>query len=118
LKPVREALILSGEGAEVKSYASAGQVLLLLGFVPAYGALASRVGRMRLITGVTLFFVACLAGFYLFAGAKLPHLGLLFYILVGIFNVSIVAQFWSYANDVYTPEAGKRLFAIIAFGST
>ena len=35
IKPVREALILSGEGAEVKSYASAGQALLLLALVPA-----------------------------------------------------------------------------------
>jgi len=30
----------------------------------------------------------------------------------------IVAQFWSYANDVYTPDQGKRLFAIIGFGQT
>ena len=37
IKPVREALILAGEGAEVKSYAAAGQALLLLGLVPAYG---------------------------------------------------------------------------------
>ena len=116
--PVREALILAGEGAEVKSYSAAGQVLILLGFVPAYGALANRLGRIRLISGVTMFFVACLAAFYLLTGANLPHLGIAFYIWVGIFNVSIVAQFWSYANDLYTPEAGKRLFAIIAFGST
>ena len=34
IKPVREALILAGGGAEVKSYASAGQALLLLGAVP------------------------------------------------------------------------------------
>jgi AAA family ATP:ADP antiporter len=40
IKPVREALILSGDGAEVKSYASAGQALLLLGAVPLYGWLA------------------------------------------------------------------------------
>jgi len=118
LKPVREALILSGEGAEAKSYAAAGQVLLLSGFVPAYGALAARLGRMRLITTVTLFFVACLVGFYLLIGVGLSHLGLVFYIWIGIFNIAIVAQFWSYANDVYTPEAGKRLFAVIAFGST
>jgi AAA family ATP:ADP antiporter len=118
LKPVREALILAGEGAEVKSYAAAGQVLILLAFVPAYGALAARVGRIRLITGVTLFFVACLVAFYLVANTRLPHLGLIFYIWIGIFNVAIIAQFWSYANDLYTPEAGKRLFAVIAFGST
>ena len=37
LKPVREALILSGSGgAEIKSYVAAGQTLLLLGAVPLY----------------------------------------------------------------------------------
>ncbi|HET6616619.1 MAG TPA: Npt1/Npt2 family nucleotide transporter, partial [Gemmatimonadota bacterium] len=28
------------------------------------------------------------------------------------------AQFWSYANDVYSNEAGKRLFPLVAFGGS
>ncbi|MCP5118145.1 MAG: hypothetical protein GY953_45605, partial [bacterium] len=48
LKPIREALILSQAGAEVKSYASAAQALLFLLVVPAYGAFASRVNRVWL----------------------------------------------------------------------
>jgi AAA family ATP:ADP antiporter len=32
--------------------------------------------------------------------------------------LSIIAQFWSYANDVYTKEAGDRLFPIIGIGMT
>ena len=43
--------------AEVKTYAAAGQALVLMGFVPAYSWFASRVDRVRLIVGVTLFFV-------------------------------------------------------------
>src|SRR6187549_1498747 len=58
IKTVREPLILLGGGAEVRSYAAAGQALLLMGFVPLYGFVASRVDRMKLIVGVTLFFVA------------------------------------------------------------
>src|SRR5919202_4912481 len=58
IKPVREALILSGEGAEVKSYASAGQAVLLLGLVPAYGLLADRLPRRGLLNAVTAFFAA------------------------------------------------------------
>jgi hypothetical protein len=49
LKTAREALILSQGGAEVKSYSSAGQALLLLAIVPLYGVLASRVSRVRLV---------------------------------------------------------------------
>ena len=56
LKTAREMFILSEGGAEVKSYSSAGQAILLLGLVPAYGAYASRVNRIRLVRWVTLFF--------------------------------------------------------------
>src|SRR5262245_54870669 len=60
IKTVREPLILLGGGAEVRSYASAGQALLLMGFVPLYGWFASRVNRARLLVGVTLFFIVCI----------------------------------------------------------
>src|SRR5258705_5524307 len=63
LKTAREVFILSEGGAEVKSYSSAGQALLLLVLVPAYGAFASRVNRVQLVQWVTLFFVAHLALF-------------------------------------------------------
>src|SRR6476659_6189482 len=56
IKTVREPLILLGGGAEVRSYAAAGQALLLILFVPAYGFVASRVGRTKLIVSVTAFF--------------------------------------------------------------
>jgi len=118
IKPVREALILSEPGgAELKSYASAGLVLLLLLAVPAYGWLASRVPRMRLIHVVTVFFAACLVGFYLLIPAEVP-LGIAFFLWVGIFNLMVPAQFWAFANDIYTPEAGKRLFVLVAFGAS
>jgi len=118
LKTVREPLILAGGGAEVKSYAAAGQALLLLGLVPLYSAFASRVDRVRLIGGVTAFFVAHLLGFWALAEAGVPWVGVAFFLWVGIFNLMIIAQFWSFANDVYTEEQGRRLFAIVAFGST
>jgi AAA family ATP:ADP antiporter len=37
---------------------------------------------------------------------------------LGLENVFLVAQFWSYANDLYSEEQGKRLFAIIAIGGS
>ena len=119
IKPVREALILNHpNGAEIKSYASAGMVALLLLLIPVYSAIANRVNRARLITVVTAFFIACLLGFYGLAQTRPAFLPVLFFVWVGIFNVMIIAQFWSLANDVYTEEEGRRLFAIIAFGAT
>ena len=117
IKPVRESLILTGGGAEVKSYASAGQVLLLAIAVPLYARLAGRFERRKLISIVTLFFMACLVAFYFLVLAGAP-VGVVFYLWVGIFNLMVVAQFWSFANDVYTTEEGKRLFVIVAFGAS
>jgi AAA family ATP:ADP antiporter len=117
LKTAREVFILSEGGAEVKSYSSAGQALLLLGLVPAYGAFASRVDRERLVTWVTLFFVGCIALFTLAHGAHLP-IGIPYFLWVGIFNVMVIAQFWALANDLFTPEQGKRLFPLIGVGSS
>ncbi len=115
IKPVREALILAEWGAEAKIYASAGQAVLLVGFVPLYSRLAGIMPVRRLIATVLVFFAACLGGFYLLARTGVS-LGIPFYLWVGIFNLSVVAQFWSFANDVYTRDQGKRLFAIIGFG--
>ncbi len=118
LKPVREALILSAEGgAELKSYAAAGQVLMFLVLVPLYGWLAGRYPRRQLITRVTLFFVGCLGVFYALAvgGASV---GLVFFLWIGIFNMMVPAQFWAFANDLYSPDDGKRLFVIVAFGAS
>src|SRR5690349_11896749 len=64
LKVAREPLILLGGGAEVKSYASVGQSILLVFVTSGYGWLASRMGRMALITWVTLIFVANLVLFW------------------------------------------------------
>jgi AAA family ATP:ADP antiporter len=117
LKTAREAFILTEGGAEVKSYSSAGQAVLLLFLVPAYGAFASRVDRGHLIRWVTLFFVANIALFVLAIQAGL-QIGIVYFLWVGIFNVMVIAQFWAFANDIFTPEQGKRIFPLIGVGSS
>ena len=130
IKTVREPLILGTDvpsflqalgiksAAEVKTFAAAGQALVLMAFVPAYSWFASRVSRMRLIVGVTLFFVANILAFAVAVNAGVPFVGVAFYVWVGFFSLSIIAQFWSYANDIYTKDAGNRLFPIIGIGAT
>src|SRR4051794_18668783 len=118
IRTVREPLILLGGGAEVRSYAAAGQALLLMGFVPLYGFVASRVDRMKLIVGVTLFFVACIELFAAAVAARMPYVGVAFFVWVGIFNISLVAQLWSFASDIYSQEAGSRLFPVMVMGMT
>jgi AAA family ATP:ADP antiporter len=117
LKPVREALVLGEGSAELKSYLSAGQVVLLAFVVPFYGRLVSRLPRMKLINTVTVFFAVCPVIFYGLHQAGVP-LYVIFFIWIGIFSLMIIAQFWSFATDVYTKEEGERLFPIVGFGAS
>ena len=117
LKIVRDALILSESGAVAASYASAGMAAVLFVFVPAYGALASRVNRVWLISAVTIFFASHLLIFYAL-GSTGVRIGVAFYIWVGVFNMVAVAQFWAFANDLYTTERGKRLFPLVGIGAS
>ena len=117
LKVLREPMILLGGGAELKAYASAGQTLLLLGVIPAFSWLSSRVDRVRLLTTMQLIFIGCLLAFYALAHARAP-IGLAFYLWLGIFNILVTSNFWSFANDLYDEEQGKRLFAIIGIGAS
>ncbi|HEX7587796.1 MAG TPA: Npt1/Npt2 family nucleotide transporter [Anaerolineae bacterium] len=117
LKTVREPLILLQGGADVKLYARAGQAVIMVGVVHAYGELARRVGRMRLLTIVFLFFISNLVVFTILARTDL-QIGLAFFLWVGVFSYTVVAQFWAVAADIYTPEQGKRLFPIIGGGSS
>jgi ATP:ADP antiporter, AAA family len=116
LKTLREVLILQEGGPEVKSYASAAQSLMLLLLVPAYGFLASRMDRVKLIHSVSLFFIIQLVLFGA-AGALGWHVAVAFYLWLGVFNLMVIAQFWAFSTDVYSEDQGRRLFPIVGIGS-
>lgn len=132
LKPVREGLLVgSGDnGAKYKSYMGAAIAIALLVVVPLYGLVADRVRKDKLVVGVTLFFASHLVGFYLvgkgfFAMDEGPardksilELALAFFLWIGVFNVMLVAQFWGFANHVYSQEQGKRLFPLVGTGAS
>ncbi len=127
IKPVREgwlsiSAIKDLSKMEVKAYSSFAQSIVLLGVVPCYAFLASRLSRKALITAVTLFFSINLVIFWLLQpgliAQHIPYVGVAFYLWVGIFSVTVVAQFWSFAADLYTDERGKRLLPLIAVGAS
>lgn len=117
LKVTREPLILAApHGKEMKSFASAGQALLLLVMTRGYRALADRLDRRRLTTYVYGFFATLIALFAIAERASLP-IGVPFFLFVGIFNLTVLSQFWSVANDFYSEEQGKRIFAVLGIGT-
>ena len=89
----------------------------MVGVVHVYGELARRFGRMKLLAIVFLFFISNLVLFAILARTAL-HIGLAFFLWVGVFSYTVVAQFWALAADIYTDEQGKRLFPIIGGGSS
>jgi len=122
MKTAREGMILTDSlfglrGEEIKSYAGGGMAVLLVAILPAYDGLANRVRRIRLINVSYLVVIGCLVAFFACARAGFA-IGLPFFVWIGIVNMFLVAQFWSYANDLYTEEQGKRLFALIAIGGS
>lgn len=121
MKPLRETLLLVNDDAPaVKSYLSAAQAIAFIFVIKAFSRLSSRVPRHVLITRTTLFFISNLVGFFALNLAGMPRtsMGILFFVWIGVFNWFVIAQFWGFANDLYTEEAGKRIFPLIAFGAT
>ena len=66
---------------------------------------------------MTLFLISHLVIFYILGSAGI-QVGIAFFLWVGIFNVFITAQFWAFANDIYTEDQGKRLFPIVGVGAS
>lgn len=119
LRPVREGLILTEWSPNTKSYLGGAIAVLLIFVVKIFSRIASKVPRQKLITWVTLFFMSNLALFYVINGLGVSQaaIAIIFYVWLGIFNLMVVAQFWGFSNDLYTEEAGKRLFPLIMFGA-
>lgn len=126
IKPVREGWLAVTDIAgltklEVKAYSAFAQSLLLLAILPAYARLAARWTRRKLISRVGGAFAVALVGFWLSQPDLLlgntPITGILFYLFVGIFSITLVAQFWAFCTDIYGAERGARLFPLIAIGA-
>jgi ATP:ADP antiporter, AAA family len=118
IKTAREALILSSEGgAELKAYASGVMAAVLVLILPGYNWLISNVSTRILLFSVVGFFLLCTEAFFLAIQAGM-NIGFVFFIWVGIFSLSTIALFWSFANEVYDRSDGERLFPVIGIGMT
>ncbi len=120
IKAIRNGLLLARHKAEIQSYLAIPQAFILIFVVWAFAKISSKYARHLLITYVTLF---CISNLILFnimnwAGVSVAVMGIVFFIWIGMYNLLIPAQFWGFANDIYSEEEGKRLFPMIAFGAT
>ena len=126
IKPIREGwLAITDIGdlskLEIKAYSAFGQSVLLIAILPLYARLAALVSRRNLILIVGGIFGVLLLLFWLSKPGLLlgnyAVASVAFYLFVGIFSVTLVAQFWAFSTDLYGPARGKRLFPLVAIGA-
>lgn len=115
LKPVRDALILTQNGAEARSYLVAIAAVLLALVVPAYSALYRRYGERAVIQTITVFFTVTLGGLAVLSLTSIP-LGVVFFIWISVFGVMTISQFWALASDVSGVRRGARSYPTLAVG--
>ncbi|MDZ3822598.1 MAG: MFS transporter [Pseudoxanthomonas sp.] len=131
IRPMRDEMVVRF-GADRMQWIYTVVFVIMLAITPAYGWLVSRWPRRRFLPFVYLFFIACLAGFWLLfrhnaalaglAGADPGAFGrgsaAVLAIWITVFNLFVVSVFWSFMSDIYAPDQSRRLFATIATGGT
>ena len=115
LRPVRDAMGITG-GVEKLPDLFWGTFAVMLALQPVYGWLTSRLPRTVFLPWVYGFFTANLLGFYLWFHLQADHtwIARTYFIWVSVFNLFVVAVFWSLMADVLTREQAGRLFGPIA----
>ena len=116
VKPASRSLFLEYGNAAQLPYLWTASAALLLALMPLYGRLLQRYRRLHVVLGTCGVVLALLVGFrLLWLRPGLP-VATGFYLLVDIFSVVLVEQFWSLTDSVYRGAEGRRWYGLIASG--
>ncbi len=119
LRPLREARGI-GVGVQYLPLLYGATFTLMLVVAPSWAALVSRISLRRLLPLAHRFFALNLLIFYLLSRAYPEHwlVSAAFYVWLSVFNLTVVAVFWSFMADVWRTDQGKRLFGLITVGGS
>jgi AAA family ATP:ADP antiporter len=119
LRPVRDALGITS-GLENIPYLFWGVFVVMLLLQPAYGWLTSRFPRSVFLPWVYGFFALNLLIFWVWFRVQADHtwIARTYFVWVSVFNLFVVAAFWSLMADVFTREQAGRLFGFIWAGAS
>jgi AAA family ATP:ADP antiporter len=119
LRPVRDALGVTS-GLEKIPYLFWGVFVVMLLLQPVYGWLTSRYPRSVFLPWVYGFFALNLVGFYAWFHLQTDHtwIARTYFVWVSVFNLFVVAAFWSLMADVFTREQAGRVFGFIWAGAS
>jgi AAA family ATP:ADP antiporter len=119
IRPVRDQLSASVGSTSLPIFYAA-TFAATLALTPFFGALVARFPRRKFVPIVYLFFIAGMVAFIPafqmqdVIGARV--LGSVFFVWVSVFNLFVVAVFWSFMADLFDAEQARRLFPIITLG--
>ena len=121
IRPVRDQLSASVGSSELPFFYGVVFVVMLA-LTPLYGALVARYPRRYFVPVVYAFCALITLAFVpLFQmqdaiGAR--TLGVLFFVWGSVFNLFVVAVFWSFMADLFDAGQAHRAFPVIALGGT
>jgi ATP:ADP antiporter, AAA family len=120
IRPVREQLGAAAGGSSALPTIWLIVFFVMLLLTPVYGALVSRFPRRIFIPVVYAFFGCGMLLMSVVLGNEPPStwLATAFYVWVSVFNLFVVAVFWSYMADIFTNEQAKRMYGAIGIGGT
>ena len=117
LRPIRETMGITS-GVSTLPALFWGTFIVMLAVQPVYGWLTSRYRRSAFLPWVYLFFVVNILGFYVWFNAQADHtwIARVYFVWLSVFNLFVVAVFWSLMADIFDREQAGRLFGFIAAG--
>jgi ATP:ADP antiporter, AAA family len=119
LRPVRDTMGITS-GVENLPLLFWGTFIAMLVVQPVYGWLTSRFRRTVFLPWVYGFFTANLVAFWIWFNVSQDHTWIArsYYIWVSVYNLFVVAVFWSLMADVFSREQAGRMFGFIAAGAS
>jgi len=121
LRPIREQLTAASGSQVLLSFYTATFITTLV-LTPIYGWLVARFPRKRFVPLVYIFFIlnllAFIPAFQAQDASNARLLGQVFFVWLSVFNLFVVAVFWSFVADIFSAQQAYRLFGIVALGGT
>ena len=123
LRSVREAMAIVS-GVDNIPWLYTGTFTIMLAATPIFGWVVSRYPRRAFLPWVYYFFIA---NVLLFFGAftwledqakPIVWVARAFFVWLSVFNLFVVAVFWSFMVDIWSREQSRRLFGLISAGGS
>ncbi|HEU4344135.1 MAG TPA: Npt1/Npt2 family nucleotide transporter [Candidatus Binatia bacterium] len=119
IKIVRDSLFLSRFPITQLPYVYLMTALLAGAAISIYSRYTAKLSLSQVILGSHAFIILNVIVFwFLIAFYDLGWILYAFYMWSGIVGLVVVAQFWTLANDMFTPRDGKRLFGVLTAAGT